>query len=266
MSDDRDYWRRYDYQRELRDRDFYREQDRRRDHEREDREYEYRRREEATDRGWKALRDGDTTGALYEFVGPGAAADHLAATSGRASTSMSTSTERVWTTHAFVTELAELIANVEPAPALVTFHAVRIDTQGDAVIVATDGEREERFWVRDPLLSGLSVLTFAPARTDRLIAAIVARRDASPPAHDDSLPHSIVEELGELAANVTAAGDGAAIHVRRIDDDGDAVVDVTRGSSTDTFWVKASLLRQLAGLADAPYGVLQLMRDLARQS
>ena len=82
-DDDRDFWRREDDRREQRDRDFWREQDLRREHQREDREYEIRRREEAHADGWRAVRDGDTAEALRNFVGPEAAISHLRATERR---------------------------------------------------------------------------------------------------------------------------------------------------------------------------------------
>lgn len=278
-DDDRDYWRREDARREQRDRDFWRDYDRQRDFEREDREYEARRREERHADGWRALRDGNTVEALRNIAGPDAALGYLRATGGDGHDS------RRWTQHAFVTELSELIDNVEQAPAAATFDVGQPDFEGDIPVGVVVGERTERFWVRRLLLATLSPRTQAAApRTRAVIVDLVAQRGdgaAGMPVtwlglssllsergrtsdrRAQRLPHTIVDSLRELVDNVAAWPD-AEFAAQGVDQDGDGVVEVGDGRTTERFYVRAPLLAQLSALAAAPQATVPLLRALGQ--
>lgn len=280
-DDDRDFWRREDDRSEQRDRDFWREQDLRREHQREDREYEIRRREREHADGWRAVRDGDTAEALRNFVGPEAAISYLRATEHR---QPSRETRRLWVRHIFVTELAELVENVEAAPGTATFNVGKPDREGDIVVHVKVGERVERFWVRRQLLRRLSTSTPVPQRARQVVAALIQRRgvlgfDLGLPwmnlpslldaARDTSrrrtprMPHTMVHTLAELVDNVAAAA-GAELIPQRIDGDGDGVVEARIGETTERFYVKPALLAQLTAFASAPDATLPLLRALGR--
>ena len=153
-DDDRDYYRRLD-----RDRDFYRDYDRRIDDSRADREYDWQQRSEASARAWKAIRDGDVVGALWNSAGPDAASQYLNATS--------CSPPRT-VPHAIVDELSELVENVRAASG-VTLAARAIDRDGDAVVDVFGGADAEMFWVKRPLLEVLRVLANIPPEAMRLM-------------------------------------------------------------------------------------------------
>ena len=281
-DDDRDYWRREDARRTELDRKFWRDYERRRQHERDDREYEARRRAQETADGWRAVRDGDTAGALRNFAGTDAAVSYLRATH---SERQSHETSQLWTKYVFVTELHELIENVEEAPTAVTFDIGKPDQDGDIVVGAAVGTRTEWFWVRRQLLRQLPPPTPVPPRTREVISELVERGglfglrmsmpwtdlpspfDASLGAsrRDQRIPHTTVDSLGKLVDNVAASPE-AEFKPQRVDHDGDGVVEVRFEQTTERFFIKAALLAQLTAFAEAPEATMPLLRALGQLS
>jgi hypothetical protein len=279
-DDDRDYWRREDARREQIDRDFWRDYELRREHERLDREHEDRTRAQKSEDGWRALRDGNTAEALRNFAGPDATINYLRATQ---SESQGQGTPRRWTRHVFVTELSELVDNVERVPSTATFDVAEPDHEGDIAVTAVLGERTERFWVHRQLLTQLPPVTPVPPRTREVITTLVKRgvfgfkmsmpwlnlpspitsTFGSSQRRMRRMPHTIVDTLHKLVDNVAATPD-AEFTAERVDRDGDGVVEVRIGQVTERFYVKAPLLAQLAALAKAPEATMPLLRALGQ--
>ena len=122
-----------------------------------------RRHDEHRHQTMKAIRDGDTTGAISEIAGPDAAIDYLCATQGTDSSTPPPDhtdagiDEPRWP-HRSVTSIEELLANVASTPASVALCASRLDNDGDAVVEAKPD------WVAGPpVVAGLLGLDSPPA-------------------------------------------------------------------------------------------------------
>jgi hypothetical protein len=83
-------------------------------------------------------------------------------------------------------------------------------------------------------------------------------------------PHSFVTTIDELLANVMSTPDGHVLRAERIDNDGDAVVTATRrpwqhvSADEPRFWVRASLLADLAAVADGLRRAADVATEIGR--
>ncbi len=144
-----------------------------------------RRQDEHRHETMKAIWTGDTPWALRHIAGPGAAIDHLQATSDTGTTWEPDDTySEPRFPHRFVTTIDELLDNVASMPSAVALRATRIDTDGDAVVEA-QGD-----WVAGP----------------PLVAGVLGQT-APPPVGSFSVRADLLAEIGISAATLRRAAE-----------------------------------------------------------
>jgi hypothetical protein len=136
----------------------------------------------------KAIRTGDTAWALRHIAGPGAAIDHLQATSGAGTTWEPDDTSRgarePQFPHRSVTTTDELLGNVAATPSAIALRATRIDNDGDLVVEAQSD------WVAGPP-----------------VVASVLGLIAPPPVGSFSVGAELLAEIGIAAATLRRAAE-----------------------------------------------------------